>query len=392
MMKKSFLLWLIAIISLLILTSCKYYKEEKVEKQPQQEQTASVDVSNKSDNSNETKKTVIDKYILQESDIAQFPEVPEWKPEEMEEQIGLGRMVPQFLIDIYEKSGLDGKRMEICLPNGKNIISLCLDNHDQYYFSYSVDGAKIALFKNENRSITVLKEIRGSRKLLGYGYLNNGTFIRKCIHMDYIDNADVKLIDYADDFTIIYYPETSEAVCIRYGKEIGPRTKIDPNLLIPCSFSNEMEDGTVGYNNSLPVNTYGKLRWLTIGFINEGRLIYPIILKNGEEVSFHLYVATVFDGDVDEIGKISIKEAGNIEIDGIRYGVYQGNAYIIQNVTKQERSSARGTRLIVEDTEIHLQVQEVKSLPDSQETETPLDVQEVETLPEIQDTETIPEV
>ena len=83
-----------------MLTSCKYHEEEKVEKQPQQEQTASVYASNESDNSNETKKTVIDQYILQESDIAQFPEVPEWNPEEIEEQIGQGQMVPQFLIDI----------------------------------------------------------------------------------------------------------------------------------------------------------------------------------------------------------------------------------------------------------------------------------------------------
>lgn len=381
-MKKSFLLWLIAIISLLMLTSCKYHEEEKVEKQPQQEQTASVYASNESDNSNETKKTVIDQYILQESDIAQFPEVPEWNPEEIEEQIGQGQMVPQFLIDIYEKSGLDGKRMKICLPNGNNIVSLCIDNYGQYYFLDTfVDGDKAALYKNENESITVLQKTINSRKLLGYSYENNGDWIMKVIHMDYMDDADVKLIDYADDFTIIYYPETSEAVCIRYGTEIGPRTKINPNLLKLGSWSYESKDGAMSYNNSLIGYTYGASNWLTIGFISEGRLIYPIILKNGEEVSFHLYVATVLGENIDEVWKIAIKEAGQTEIDEIVYGVYQGNAYVIQNATKREvRNAYRGARLIVEDTEIHLKVQEV---------EISLDMQETETLPEVQEEETM---
>lgn len=381
-MKKSFLLWLIAIISLLTLTSCKYHEEERVEKQPQQEQTASVDASNESDNSNETKKTVINKYILQESDIAQFPEVPEWKPEEIEEQIGQGQMVPQFLIDIYEKSGLDGKRMKICLPNGENIVSLCIDNYGQYYFLGTfINGDNAALYKNENKSITVLQKNRNSRKLLGYSYENNGDWIMKVIHMDYMDDADAKLIDYADDFTIIYYPETSEAVCIRYGTEIGPRTKVDPNLLNVSSWSYESKDGAMSYNNSLMGYTYGASNWLTIGFISEGRLIYPIILKNGEEVSFHLYVAAVLGENIDEVWKIAIKEAGQTEIDEIVYGVYQGNAYIIQNATKREVRNARA-RLIVEDTEIHLQVQEV---------EISLGMQETETLPEVQEEETLPE-
>lgn len=387
-MKKSFLLWLMVIISLLTLTSCKYREEEKVEKQPKQEQTASVNAKNQSDNSNATKKTVTDKYILQESDIVQFPEVPEWKPEEIEEQIEQGQMIPQFLIDIYGKSGLDGKRLRICLPNGKNIVSLCKDNYDQYYFLGTfVNGDKAALFRNENGSITVLQEIRHSRKLLGYSYENNGNWILKAIHMDYMDDTDVKLIDYADDFTIIYYPETSEAVCIRYGKEIGQRTRIDSDLLKPASFSYEWQDGTVAYNNTLRTYSSGKLNWLTIGFMNEGRLIYPIILKNGEEVSFHLYVVAVLGED-----EIAIKEASETEIDGICYEVYQGNAYVIQNVTKRDiRGAYRGTRLIVEDTEIRMQVQKVEILPDVQEEGTPFDVQEVEIPSEMQDTEAIPE-
>lgn len=359
-MKKSFLLWLIAIVTLLTMTSCMYQTEVKAEELSKQEQISSVSVSNKSDNSNET---IINKYILQKSDIAQFPKIPEWKPEDMEEQIGTGQMIPQFLIDIYEKRGLDGRRMRIYLPNGKNIVSLCRDNDGQYYFLGNfVDGGKAALFKNENESITVLQKIIHSRKLLGYSYENNGDYRNEIVHMDYMDDADAKLIDYADDFTIIYYPETSEAVCIRYGKEIGPRTRIDSVLLRSASVSYEKKDGTVGYNNSLVGYTYGKSNWLTIGFMNEGRLIYPIILKNEEGVSFHLYIAAVLGEDIDEIWKIAIKEAEKTEIDGIDYGVYQGKVYTIQNVMKREVSGGcRGARLIVEDTEIHLKVEKAES-------------------------------
>lgn len=333
-MKNSFLLWLIAIISILTLTSCKYQAEEKVEKQPRQEQTVSAD---KSDTSNETKKST-KSYVLQAADIAQFPAVPDWQPEEMEEQIGRGYMIPQFLIDAYEKSGLNGKRMSICLPNGKNIAKLYINDQKQYLY---VGNA--ALFKNENDSITVLQESLRSRKLIGYKYYNNGNWNLEVIHIDYKDEADGKLIDYTDDFTIIYYPVTNETVCIRYGKEIGPRTKIDTNLLMPGSFSYEYQDGAMRYNDGFYK--------LTIGFINEGRLIYPIILKNGEEISFHLYVASVLDENVQEDGKT--------EIDGINYGIYEGKAYVIQNVTKRQ-STVVGNRLIVEDNGIHLQVQEVE--------------------------------
>lgn len=383
-MKKSFLLWLIAIVTLLTLTSCMHQTEEKAEEQPKQEQTTFVDSSNKSDNSNETKKTVVNKYVLQESDIAKFPKAPEWNPEEIEEQLGQGYMVPQFLIDIYEDSGLNGSKMKICLPNGERIVNLCIDNYGQYYFLGTfADGDKAALYKNENESITVLQKIRDSRKLLGYSYENNGKWIMKGIHMDYIDDGEAKLIDYADDFTIIYYPEASEAVCIRYGIEIGPRTNIEPNLLKLSSWSYERKDGAMSYNNSLIGYTYSASNWLTIGFISEGRLIYPIILRNGEEVSFHLYVATVLGENIDEVWKIAIEEAWQTEIDEIIYGVYQGNAYVIQNATKREfRNAYSGARLIVEDTEIHLQVQEVETLLDVQETETLPDMQEEEIMPE----------
>lgn len=356
-MKKSFLLWLIVIISLLTLTSCKHQTEENTEKQPSQSQ---ITFEEKSDNSDETETAVKNSYVLQSSDIAQFPGVPDWRPEEMEEQIGRGYIVPQFLIEVYEKSGLDGESMTIQLPNGKRIAKLCVDNYGQYYFLGTFVG-KAALFKNDNESITVLQEATSDRKFIGYSYYNDGNWNLKVIHMDYMDGAEGKLVDYAGDFSIIYYPETNEVVCIRYGEEIGPRTKIDSNLLRPGSFSYEWKDGTTRYNDG-----FNKLK---IGFINEGRLIYPIILKNGEEISFHLYGVAVFDENVEETGKI--------EVDGIQYGIYQGKAYTIQNATKRE-SVLRCNRLIVEDTEIHLQVKEIEETLSVQETEETSQVQETE--------------
>lgn len=344
-MKKRSLLWLIAIISLLILTSCEHRSEEKVEEQPKQEQTIFADKNN---TSNAPQKKVIKSYVLSEADIAQFPEVPDWHPEEMEEQMECGYMIPQFLIKAYEKSGLNGEAMAICLPNGKNIAKLCMDGEGQYFFLGTfADAGYAMLLKNENDSITILQQSRLCRKLIGYSYYNNGDWNLKAIHMDYQDEAEGKLIDYADDFSIIYYPDTNEMVCIRFGEEIGPRTKIDSNLLQPGSFSYEYKDGVMRYNDG-----FNKL---AIGFINEGRLIYPIILKNGEEVSFHLYVADVLDENV--------KEAGKTEIDNINYGIYEGKVYVIQNVSERQ-STLVGNRLIVEDTEIHLQVQEVEIPPD----------------------------
>lgn len=328
-MKKSFLLLLTIIISSMILMSCNHKKEGQVEDQLKQ-----ITLVEKSNNNNESKKTSKERYVLQASDISQFPEISDWQPE----QIKQGYTIPQFLIDIYKKNGIDGKGMTINLPNGKNIATLCIDKNGQYIFR-----GNAVLFKNDNESITVLKEAINGRKFVGCAYDNDGNYNLKIIHMDYIDNSEAKLIDYADDFTIIYFPETSEVACIRYGEEIGPRTKIDANLLQPGSFSYEYKDGTMRYNDG-----FNKL---TIGFINEGRLIYPIILKNGEEVSFHLYVAAVFDENVEE--------DKNTEINDIRYGIYKGKAYAIQNVVKQQHS-IRGTKLIVEDTNIQLQVQEIE--------------------------------
>lgn len=354
MMKKSFLLCFISITILLTLTSCSLQEEETVEEQFSQSQTAS---STESYNDNATKTTITGNYVLQTSDIAQFSEVPDWTPENMEEQLERGYTVPQFLIDAYEKSGLNGKSMTIHLPNGKRIAKLCVDNYGQYYFLGSFSAGYAALYQNANKSITVLQRALYDRKLVGYSYYNNGNWNLRVIHIDYMDGADCKLVDYADDFSIVYYPETNEVVCIKYGKELGPRTKIDSNLLLPGSFSYEWKDGTMRYNDG-----FNKL---TIGFMNEGKLIYPIILKNGEEVSFHLYVATVFDEDIEEAGKT--------EINKIPYGIYQGNAYVIQNVMKFDNRSIRGSKLIVEDTEIHLQVQEIKETLQLQETEIPIE-------------------
>lgn len=62
--------------------------------------------------------------------------------------------------------------------------------------------------------------------------------------------------------------------------------------------------------------------------------------------------------------------------------MYQGKSYIIQNVTKQEARNSRGTRLIVEDTEIHSQVQEEETHRGIQEVEIPSEMQDTETTPE----------
>jgi len=354
-MKKIFLLWLIAVISLLTLTACNYQTEQKEEEQLQQEQTTSTVESN---NSSENEKVAKGSYVLQADDIAQFPEVPDWKPEEIEEQLEKGYMVPQFLISAYEESGLNGKGMTIQLPSGKQIAKLYVNNNGEYFFDGSyLNGEKAALYRNNNESITILQKIRNSRKLLGYNYENNGNWRGAGVHLDYLDKTEAKLVDYGDDFTIIYYPETNEMVCVRYGEELGPRTKIDPSLLQPGSFSYEWQDGAMRYNNGF--------KFLTIGFSNEGRLIYPIILKNGEEVSFHLYIATVLDENTEEASKT--------EIDGIQYGIYQGKAYTVQNAIKRENSDPRGYRLVVEDTEIHLQVKEIEESLPIQETEVPIE-------------------
>lgn len=337
-MKKSFLLLAIVIIGLVTFIFCRKRANENTVEQSNPNKTVVVD---KSDKNNEVEPVVKSGYILQASDIEQFSKVPIWQPEKIEEQIGSGREIPQFLIDAYESGEFNGKSMTIHLPNGKRIATLCLTKDGEYIFSQNA-----LLFKNENQSITVFYEVMHSRKLVGYSYDNDGDWRLSVIHMDYIDGAEGKLVDYADDFSIIYYPETNEMVCIRYGKEIGPRTKVDDNLLLPGSFSYEWENGTMNYNNGF--------KKLTIGFISEGKLIYPIILKNGEEVSFHLYSAAVFSEDIEE--------EGNTEINEIQYGIYGGKAYVIQNAIERKKNF-RTNILVVEDSDIHLQVSEIEKTP-----------------------------
>ncbi len=107
------------------------------------------------------------------------------------------------------------------------------------------------------------------------------------------------------DFDLMYLPNSSEFVCMRDGKEIGIRVCESKDIV-----------------GSFLKHLYSEYN--TTGYLHNNSLIYPLFIKEGDSISFHLYTVTTFKTQPILTWNDYIN---SIRYDDIDYEIYDGKVY-----------------------------------------------------------------
>lgn len=139
---------------------------------------------------------------------------------------------------------------------------------------------------------------------------SDGQISRTSEYMDtaLLSNRNFEKVMVCPEFTVLFYPDTNEFLCVKDSKAIGSRTKVDNVDLEGLNLQ-----GSIDYGILNKLNT----------------LVYPIIVKNNQGTSFELlHVADV--SNLATSGSMPIW----VKINEICYPVSDGNTiYYVDNAT-----------------------------------------------------------
>lgn len=134
-----------------------------------------------------------------------------------------------------------------------------------------------------------------------------------------LDKRGFKTVMECPEFTLVYYTEINEFLCVKDSKAIGPSTDVE---LIDLEDIHPKESGGLGV-----INNFGALD-------EEKTLIYPAIVENDEGTSFKLLCST----DVEDFeSQIGIPLWANIKGSNVSYPVVNEKVvYYVDGATQTD--------------------------------------------------------
>lgn len=244
----------------------------------------------------------------------ELPDVPDWNSEEAYNMYLEGYKPSNEVLEFYKQKERNDELMG-------GYLNIYYEGTEVNYMPTWQEGMYAnAMFKKDESIITIHQSDR--KLMIGYpkGEPYEEIELDK-LPKEYMLLTTVSIYEGSPDtnlnegFSICYDLENSEAVCIRFGKEIGKRVKIPYKDI--QEFMNREEE----------IESYPSL---SIGYINsKNELVYPTIVEDSTGIRFELL-------------KKALKEQKNSKIyfssaivSDINFKVYNNNAYIIDNVKRR---------------------------------------------------------
>lgn len=224
--------------------------------------------------------------------ISKLPEIPDWKSAESEMLYFSAKdSVPEEILREYEKRVLQkeieiGKRLYLAYGE-KTVSSIYYDKENDKYVMQD------ALFSKNGYLVTEQFDT-WKRTLQKEVYSDTGKISDAKCFVDFPEDYTLLFISKRDNLSVVYDEKNSELVCLQYYQELGDRIPVSTEVI---------ED----FKNMLEIE---RMFCLRVGYKNaNNELVFPIILDNDGNISFHLvksgksetesYFSTAIKGDQD---------------------------------------------------------------------------------------------
>lgn len=243
--------------------------------------------------------------------------------------------IPKAITDIYDERKVNGvlnENEEVEFWGADALYFKIKEVTGAYYVTVSYEGADIlyqGFFRNGDSLVIIsVIEYRETAKYLPEKVKvfcrteisNEGQIVTKCesLNTALLDKRSFITVMECPEFTVVYYTEINQFLCVKDSEAIGPATTV--KMFIDLENIHWKGSGGLGAVNNFGVPNEKSL------------LIYPLIVKNDEGTSFDFKcIAEVNDFK----SKIGIPLLGYIKGSSIAYPVVNGDIiYLIDGATE----------------------------------------------------------